>query len=33
VHFCGEHLALSGRGMEGALETAESVVTQLCADR
>lgn len=26
IHFCGEHLAASARGMEGALETAESAV-------
>ncbi len=23
VHFCGEHLAIANRGMEGAMETAE----------
>jgi monoamine oxidase len=26
IHFCGEHLALAGRGLEGALETAETAV-------
>ncbi len=29
VHFCGEHLARSARGMEGALESAEAVVSQI----
>ncbi len=29
IHFCGEHLALAHRGMEGALETAETAVAQL----
>jgi monoamine oxidase len=26
IHFCGEHLARAGRGIEGALETAEAAV-------
>ncbi|MDX1561621.1 MAG: NAD(P)/FAD-dependent oxidoreductase [Gammaproteobacteria bacterium] len=26
IRFCGEHLALAGRGLEGALETAEAAV-------
>jgi monoamine oxidase len=26
VHFCGEHLATSSRGMEGALESAEAAI-------
>jgi monoamine oxidase len=29
VHFCGEHSALSSRGMEGALESAERVVVEI----
>ncbi len=29
IHFCGEHLAQSGRGLEGALETAETAVSQI----
>jgi monoamine oxidase len=29
VHFCGEHLALASRGMEGAMETAETAVAEL----
>jgi monoamine oxidase len=31
VHFCGEHLALASRGMEGAMETAESAVAEVLA--
>jgi monoamine oxidase len=31
VHFCGEHLALASRGMEGAMETAETAVAELLA--
>jgi len=29
IRFCGEHLAQAGRGLEGALETAETAVTQI----
>jgi monoamine oxidase len=29
VHFCGEHSALSSRGMEGALESAERVAVEI----
>lgn len=29
VHFCGEHLAKDARGMEGALESAESAVSAI----
>jgi len=29
VHFCGEHSALSARGMEGALESAERVAVEV----
>ena len=29
LHFCGEHLAVSARGMEGALEAAENAVQAL----
>lgn len=29
VHFCGEHSALSARGMEGALESAERVAVEI----
>jgi len=29
VHFCGEHLAVASRGMEGALESAETVIDQI----
>jgi monoamine oxidase len=29
IHFCGEHLAQAGRGLEGALETAETAVTAI----
>lgn len=29
IHFCGEHLALSSRGMEGALESAEFVTQSI----
>jgi monoamine oxidase len=29
LHFCGEHLARSARGMEGALESAEAAVQAL----
>jgi len=31
IHFCGEHLALSARGLEGALESAETAVKQIVA--
>jgi monoamine oxidase len=31
LHFCGEHLALASRGMEGAMETAESAVAEVLA--
>lgn len=33
VHFCGEHLAVANRGMEGAMETAERAVAEVLADR
>jgi len=29
IHFCGEHLAQAGRGLEGALETAETAVAEI----
>jgi monoamine oxidase len=29
LHFCGEHLALAGRGLEGALETAETAAAEV----
>lgn len=29
IHFCGEHLALTSRGLEGALESAELAVQQV----
>jgi monoamine oxidase len=29
IRFCGEHLAQAGRGLEGALETAESAVREI----
>jgi monoamine oxidase len=29
IHFCGEHLALSGRGLEGALESAETAAAEV----
>lgn len=29
IHFCGEHLAATARGMEGALEAAETAVEEL----
>jgi monoamine oxidase len=32
VHFCGEHLALTSRGMEGAMESAEEAVSAILAD-
>ena len=31
IHFCGEHLAMTARGLEGALETAESAVSGVLA--
>ncbi len=31
IHFCGEHLALTGRGLEGALETAETATNEVLA--
>ena len=31
LHFCGEHLALKGRGLEGALETAETATAEVIA--
>jgi monoamine oxidase len=33
IHFCGEHLALTARGLEGALETAETAVAGILEDR
>jgi monoamine oxidase len=29
LHFCGEHLALTSRGMEGAMESAEEAVAEI----
>jgi monoamine oxidase len=29
IHFCGEHLALTGRGLEGALESAETAAAEV----
>jgi monoamine oxidase len=29
IHFCGEHLALTARGLEGALETAATVASEV----
>jgi monoamine oxidase len=29
IHFCGEHLALTGRGLEGALESAETASAEV----
>jgi len=29
IHLCGEHLALAGRGLEGALESAETAVSEV----
>jgi len=31
VHFCGEHLALANRGMEGAMESGERAATEILA--
>ena len=31
IRFCGEHLAASARGMEGAMESAELVVAEIIA--
>ncbi len=31
IHFCGEHLARSARGMEGAMETGEDVAKDILA--
>ena len=31
IHFCGEHLALRGRGMEGAMETGERAAEEILA--
>jgi monoamine oxidase len=31
LHFCGEHLATAARGLEGALETAATVVAEVLA--
>ncbi len=31
LHFCGEHLALTARGLEGALEAAEAAVAEIGA--
>jgi monoamine oxidase len=32
LSFCGEHLALESRGMEGAMESAEEAVAAILAD-
>lgn len=29
IHFCGEHLSLTGRGLEGALESAETASSEV----
>jgi monoamine oxidase len=29
IHFCGEHLAIASRGMEAALESAETVTARI----
>jgi len=29
IHFCGEHTALSNRGMEGAMESGERAALEL----
>lgn len=31
LHFCGEHLAMTARGLEGALETSETVASEVLA--
>jgi monoamine oxidase len=31
IRFCGEHLAQSSRGMEGAMESGERVATEILA--
>jgi monoamine oxidase len=31
IRFCGEHLADSARGMEGAMESAERVAAEILA--
>jgi monoamine oxidase len=31
IHFCGEHLARASRGMEAALETAETAIREIMA--
>ncbi len=31
IHFCGEHTSKSARGLEGALESSERVVTEILA--
>ena len=31
LHFCGEHLALENRGMEGAMESGERAATEILA--
>ncbi|MBN1237359.1 MAG: FAD-dependent oxidoreductase [Gammaproteobacteria bacterium] len=33
IHFCGEHLARSNRGMEGAMETGERAADEILAER
>jgi len=33
IRFCGEHLALTARGLEGALETAETAVSGILEDQ
>jgi monoamine oxidase len=32
LQFCGEHLALQSRGMEGAMESAEEAVAAILAE-
>ena len=29
IHFCGEHTAVSNRGMEGAMESGERVAFEI----
>jgi len=32
LHFCGEHLATTSRGMEGAMESAEEAAAAILED-
>jgi monoamine oxidase len=31
IHFCGEHTAVSNRGMEGAMESGERAALEIFA--